>query len=106
MTERQQQLVAQIPQGKAALFAYPVAWDVAERHDLVAKKLRPWVGRKMQELLGEEERTLLDFICAKLQHRCGPQDLLRELKLVLEEDADLFVQKLWRILIYHVLVAE
>ena len=68
--------------------------------------MRPWVTKKMTEYLGEEEDTLTDFILSKLKARAPPQDLLTELKVVLDEDADVFVMKLWRMFIFSGLKAE
>ncbi len=101
MTERQKRLISEIPQDKEGLFRYQVDWAVLDAQQLVPGKLRAWVVKKIRELLGEEEATLIDYICSKLSSHCRPQDLLAELKLVLEDDADLFTQKLWRIMIYY-----
>lgn len=102
-SERQIALVNKIPKDKEALWAYPVDWGVVERHDIVRAKLRQWVTKKIREYLGEEEKTLIDFVCTKVANRCAPRDLLKELRMVLEDDADVFMVKLWRLLVYHVL---
>jgi hypothetical protein len=41
----------------------------------------------------------------KLQRRCPPGALLTELTAVLDDDAEPFVVKLWRMLIYSTTVA-
>ena len=38
---------------------------------------------------------------SNLQQHCQPQDLLEELSMVLDEDSEQFVLKLWRMLIYQ-----
>lgn len=43
---------------------------------VVGTKMRPWIEKKMVEYLGEEEKTLVDFIVAKLTNHCSPNDLL------------------------------
>jgi len=55
----------------------------------------------MMDLLSQEEQTLIDFITNKLTRHCSPHDLLSDLRMVLEDDADVFVQKLWKILIFY-----
>lgn len=102
LSDKHMAVASRIPKDKDELFKFPVDWTIVERHDLIQGKLRPWVVKKIKEYLGEEEKTLIDFITHQLARHCKPKDLLNELRLVLEEDADLFVQKLWRILIYHV----
>jgi RNA-binding protein 25 len=101
LSERQKRLVSEIPQDKEALFGYPVDWAIVDARNLVPVRLRAWVIKKIKELLGEEEPTLIDYICSKLSSHCRPDDLLAELRLVLEDDADIFTQKLWRIMIYY-----
>uniref|UniRef100_A0A7S2XWQ2 PWI domain-containing protein n=1 Tax=Fibrocapsa japonica TaxID=94617 RepID=A0A7S2XWQ2_9STRA len=98
---QQKDLVDRIPKEKRALFAYKVNWDLVHKHDVVGSKLRPWVSKKITEYLGEEERTLIDFIVSQLMERAHPQSILDELALVLDEDAEIFTVKLWRMLIFH-----
>jgi hypothetical protein len=50
-------------------------------------------------------RFFADFIMTKLQRRCPPGALLTELTAVLDDDAEPFVVKLWRMLIYSTTVA-
>ena len=89
-----------IPTDPASLFAYPVAWAAVEAHRVVDGTMRAWTLKKMKEYLGEEEKTLTEFILAKLHRRCAPAELLSELSAVLDEDAQPFCVKLWRMLIY------
>ena len=72
-----------------------------ERHAIVRSKLRPWVAKKIAEYLGEEEPTLIDFVLSCLDRRARPEEILDELALVLEEDAQVLVVKLWRVLLFH-----
>ena len=66
--------------------------------------MKPWIEKKMVEYLGEEEPTLIDFIITKLQNKCHPNDIYEELEPILDTEANIFVIKLWRMLIYNVLV--
>lgn len=56
--------------------------------------LRTWIAAAIVEYLGEEEATLIDFIVRHVVERKAPDHLLPELKEVLEEDADGFLDKL------------
>lgn len=102
---RQKQIVDQIPTEREALFAYPIDWELVQSLDLGESSLRPWIVKKMVEYLGQEERTLIDFIIAKMANRCDPSQLLGELEDVLDEDAEQFVIKLWRMLIFSLIAA-
>jgi PWI domain len=55
---------------------------------------------QVRDYLGEEEPSLIDFVCMKLEAEAKPQTILDELKLVLEEDAEVFTTKLWRMLLF------
>jgi hypothetical protein len=56
--------------------------------------------------IGEQERALITFIMEQLKKHCQPQELLKSLEDVLANDAELFVKKLWRALIYHMISEE
>lgn len=63
--------------------------------DVVEKKMRPWVTKKIIEYLGQEEKTLIDFILSKIREHVAANDLVEQLKLILDEEATAFVIKLW-----------
>ncbi|CAN0023001.1 unnamed protein product, partial [Choristocarpus tenellus] len=103
---RDKELVVSIPKDREELFAYPINWQVVEGHDIIKGKMRPWIVKKMVEYLGEEEKTLTEFIVTKLSQRAPPQAILNELKLVLEEDASVFMVKMWRMLVFCALRSQ
>jgi len=98
-----QRIVELIPTGQAELFAWKIDWDVVERYHIIEQRMRPWVAKKITEYLGEEDRDLVDFIVKQLHEHPTPEKALEQLKVVLEEDALLFVIKIWRMLIFEIL---
>ena len=46
------------------LFAYPIDWEVLDRHDIVRGPMQQWVTKKIAEYLGgvEEDDSLTEFI--------------------------------------------
>eukprot|EP00966_Prymnesium_polylepis_P327257 7383137-Prymnesium_polylepis.1 len=52
------ELIAAIPTKKAELFAYEVNWDAAAAGGIVDAKIAPWVGKKIEEYLGEVLHSL------------------------------------------------
>ncbi|CAK9301208.1 unnamed protein product [Gordionus sp. m RMFG-2023] len=94
-------LIEKIPTNKTKLFAYNIQWDLVD-NILMEKRIKPWINKKIVEYIGEEELTLVDFICSKLLNNNSPQSILDDILMVLDEEAEVFVVKLWRLLIYEI----
>lgn len=58
--------------------------------------MRPWVTKKIVEYLGEEEKTLIDFILNKITAKTPPTEMLKQIGLVLDEEGEMFVIRMWR----------
>lgn len=95
------ELISEIPTSKEALFAYAIDWSLVDS-TLMDRRIRPWVNKKITEFIGEEEQALVDFICTKLSGRASAESILNEVVMVLDEEAEVFVVKLWRLLIYEI----
>lgn len=93
-------LIERIPTAKDELFAYSLDWTMIDQ-GLVDRRIRPWVNKKIIEYIGEEELTLTDFICSKVIARSSPKHILEDVSMVLDEEAEVFVVKMWRLLIYE-----
>lgn len=60
-------------------------------------ELRVFVVAQIQHFLGEEEDSFIDFICQQVQTPGKtPEQVLPDLQDVLEEDAPIFLESLWR----------
>jgi len=94
-------LIEKIPTEKSALFEYVVDWDLVD-NQLMEKRIRPWVNKKIAEYIGEPEPTLTDFICSKVLAGSAPKAILDDVQMVLDEEAEVFVVKMWRLLIYEI----
>eukprot|EP01114_Cavostelium_apophysatum_P011221 TRINITY_DN2542_c0_g1_i7.p1 TRINITY_DN2542_c0_g1~~TRINITY_DN2542_c0_g1_i7.p1 ORF type:complete len:517 (+),score=224.15 TRINITY_DN2542_c0_g1_i7:470-2020(+) len=104
--EQAKSVIERIPTEKEKLFDFPMEWDVVEKMNIVEDKMRPWITKMIGELLGEEEKSLIDFITSKIVTKMPAKAILEQLKLVLDEEAETFVIKLWRKLIFEMLSAK
>lgn len=93
-------LMDNIPTSRDGVFAYPIKWDVYSPNVLGAN-ITKWVDRKISDLLGENEPTLVSFVMGKLGSNTSPRDLLSQLSEVLDDEAEVFIVKLYRMVIYE-----
>ncbi|KAK7104388.1 RNA-binding protein 25-like isoform X2 [Littorina saxatilis] len=93
-------LIESIPTAKDELFNYPLDWSIVDQ-PLMDKRIKPWVTKKIVEYIGEEEPTLTDFICQKVVAHSTPQSIQNDVAMVLDEEAEVFVVKMWRLLVYE-----
>ncbi|XP_028409623.1 RNA-binding protein 25-like [Dendronephthya gigantea] len=93
-------LIERIPTAKNELFTYPLDWECVDQ-SLIDRRIRPWVNKKIVEYIGEEEPSLVDFMCTKLLARSQPDSILHDVSMVLDDEAEVFVVKMWRLLIYE-----
>lgn len=101
--EEMRRLIQQVPTDKTRAFAFEIDWDVVHEHGIIEKKLRPWVRKKVTEYLGAEEQGMIEFIMRKVGSHTPPNTILAELEGFLDEEAENFTLKMWRMLIFEVL---
>ncbi len=94
-------LIEKIPTDKTALFEYSIDWDLVD-NQLMEKRIRPWINKKIAEYIGEPEPSLTDFICSKVLAGSAPKAILDDVQMVLDDEAEVFVVKMWRLLIYEI----
>ena len=66
------------------------------------KRIKPWVIKKIVEYIGEEEPTLTDFICSSIMSKKSADSILADIRVVLDDEADVFVVKMWRLIVYEI----
>ena len=75
---------------------YPIKWDVFDAAPKTAhRRVAAWIGKKIAELLGEEEEEFVEFIFEGVQNHKHPRDLAADLQDVLDDDTDAFVVELY-----------
>eukprot|EP01117_Protostelium_nocturnum_P000979 TRINITY_DN112_c3_g1_i1.p1 TRINITY_DN112_c3_g1~~TRINITY_DN112_c3_g1_i1.p1 ORF type:complete len:635 (+),score=289.52 TRINITY_DN112_c3_g1_i1:1992-3896(+) len=104
--EKVKSVIEQIPTTKEELFAYPINWEIIERNNIVEERMKGWVTKKVVEYLGEEEKVLIDFILKGIRGRTNPVDILKQISVVLDDEGEVFVTKMWQMLIYEMLSSK
>ncbi|XP_020522643.1 RNA-binding protein 25 isoform X1 [Amborella trichopoda] len=99
------QLIDMIPKTKEELFSYDINWEVYDKHEL-HHRMRPWISKKITEFLGEEEATLVDFIVSSTRDHVKASQMLELLQAILDDEAEMFVLKMWRMLIFEIKKVE
>ncbi|KAL9401560.1 hypothetical protein Peur_005409 [Populus x canadensis] len=99
------QLIDMIPKTKEELFSYEINWAMYDKHEL-HERMRPWISKKITEFLGEEETTLVDYIVSSTQDHVKASQMLEMLQAILDDEAEIFVLKMWRMLIFEIKKVE
>ncbi|KAF2286633.1 hypothetical protein GH714_023049 [Hevea brasiliensis] len=99
------QLIDMIPKTKDELFSYEINWAVYDKHEL-HERMRPWISKKITEFLGEEETTLVDYIVSGTREHVKASQVLEMLQSILDDEAEMFVLKMWRMLIFEIKKVE
>ncbi|KAI8811919.1 hypothetical protein BJ742DRAFT_796049 [Cladochytrium replicatum] len=95
-----QGLIGMLPADKEGLWSWNVRWDFLD-DNVLSNVLKPFIGKKVAEYLGEEEPELISFCLELVRSGKGPENVLSELQMALDEEAEIFVLKLWRKLIFE-----
>uniref|UniRef100_A0A6G1SNP7 Putative RNA-binding protein Luc7-like 1 n=1 Tax=Aceria tosichella TaxID=561515 RepID=A0A6G1SNP7_9ACAR len=95
-----EELISRIPTDKDQLFAQKLDWSLLD-DNLMEKRIRPWVTKKIAEYMGEKEADLIDFVCTLLSDHKDGSSMLKEVAIVLDDEAEKFVVHLWRLLIFE-----
>ncbi|KAG0208226.1 hypothetical protein BGX28_000754 [Mortierella sp. GBA30] len=102
-TEEIKALIQSIPAEAQGLWNWSIQWQYVseDKNDLLKDKIRPFAAKKIFELLDDKEDDLTDFIIDHIRQRKPPQELVTELRGALDNDADVLVMKIWRMLIFE-----
>lgn len=93
-------IIDSISNESTVLFASPVNWEYLT-DDIIQDRLKPFIATLMMEYLGIQEDELIAFIVNHLKEHKDADSLVSELEMTLDEDAVVFTQKLWRLLLFE-----
>lgn len=101
------QVMARVPKGQDAVFAWQVRWELLDAAPAdVKQRIQAWVGKRIQMLMGEEEESFASFVMQQVARHQPALKVLEALQDVLDEDAPEFVTKLYQVIIYESLKLE
>ncbi|KFY07188.1 hypothetical protein V492_07368 [Pseudogymnoascus sp. VKM F-4246] len=92
-------LAAEIPTDRQGLWDWTVQWEFMDE-STIKEKLRPFVERKIVEYLGVQEQTIVEVVEDHVRRRGGAAELVEALEGALDEEAEVLVKKLWRMIIF------
>ena len=95
-----------IPTKKTELFKFPINWEIIEKNNILEKRLRPWIVKKIKEYLGTDEENVINLIMKKVKKKSPPQEIEDKMETVLQDEAEDFVVKMWKILAFEQLKIE
>ncbi|KAK2741555.1 hypothetical protein FQN57_005538 [Myotisia sp. PD_48] len=98
-TRAVRQLAAEIPSDKDGLWKWEVKWEFVDE-SILRNQLKPFVEKKIMEYLGVQEQMLVDVVEDHLRKRGSPQELVEQLEGALDEEAEVLVKKLWRMIVF------
>jgi hypothetical protein len=93
-------LIDKIPKSREQIFAYPMKWEYLD-DAMIETRIKPWIAKKVVLALGEQEPDLTTFICECVKKRSDPKKLVLDLSMVFDEEAESFITKMFRLIIYE-----
>lgn len=94
MTQQQQAAPEEPSAKRAKTGGHPT--DFPPLPPSIYPQLREYLSQQVRESLGEEDNTLIEFLYNHIVQAKAAADLLQELKIVLEEEANSFLEALWQ----------
>ncbi|KXT07552.1 hypothetical protein AC578_10251 [Pseudocercospora eumusae] len=94
-----QQLASEIPHESEKLYAHTIKWDSLSQ-SLIDAQIRPFVERKVVEYLGLQEESLVNVVLDGIRDKRSPTAIRDEIEEALDDEAELLMRKVWRLLIF------
>ncbi|EMR08132.1 hypothetical protein PNEG_03570 [Pneumocystis murina B123] len=99
---RIKEIVASVPSEKEGLWSWSIKWDRLTE-SIIEEKIQPFITKKIVEYVGVQEDDLIKFILDHLRKKGSAEELAKELEMAMDEEAELFVNKVYR---YVIVISE
>ena len=93
-------LLEKVPRRRSDLYEYPLDWTVLVQNRVMEKRLLPFISKLLKEYLGEADRSIAQSVVKLIANREEPQKIEKKVSY-LDEDASVFVKRIWRMLIFE-----
>jgi len=100
------QLLDKVPKRRSELFTFPLAWNSLAQNRILEKRLGPFVSKLFVEYLGQDDRSLVQMVSKMVVNRETPEKILGKIEKFLDVEADAFVKRMWRMLVFEHLKLE
>jgi RNA-binding protein 25 len=94
-------IIKLVPVEKEDLYNYTIDWDFVDKYN-ISETLRDFVNKKIYSFYGQEEKTLVDLIITQISLHISPKELENNISPFIENESELFILKLWRMLIFNI----
>jgi hypothetical protein len=85
-----------LPKAKEEILGHALDFAGMQQLNLLEKVVRPWVAKKIKELLGVEEQAMINLVLSHLKSGSASSDsMMAKVGGILDEDSEQFVLKLW-----------
>jgi RNA-binding protein 25 len=102
MFEKTKQIYLSLPKGRDEILGCSLDFAAMQPLNLLEKVVRPWVAKKIKELLGVEEQAMINLVVGHLKSGSATSEsMMTKVSGILDEDSEQFVLKLWQVLIFE-----
>lgn len=100
--------MALVPSDQESVFNYSIKWRLLDEATKIQETIFGWIKKKIQDLivpvgeeLGDEELSYCEYIMSMVKKHETADSVLQNVRDVLDEDAQDFVTKLYKVLIFE-----
>lgn len=89
---------------RSDLFAIDIKASFLRDEKVFETKLRPWLERKIDLLMGGPQSDLVEYILRRVNAAASPDSLIQDLQRYLDDNADPLTERMWRMLAFELMI--
>lgn len=99
--EKYKRLLGKVPKRRADLYQFPISWNMLAQNRILEKRLVPFVSKLLSEYFGQDDRALVQMVVRMIANRESARGIEGKVYEFLDEKAEEFVRRVWRMLIFE-----